>query len=159
MQDSMFAGLLFVHSLLRYVVLADVALATVLSALALRSLPEWRPLHKIVTVAAIIAVDLQLLLGVALWFRSPVVTAARTDMGAAMKAPMLRFFTVEHGFMMLVAVIAIHVGYGMAKRAADGARAHKAVAIGFGLGLVLMVAAIPWPMRAQLARPWLSLMP
>ncbi|MBM4342380.1 MAG: hypothetical protein FJ100_03265 [Deltaproteobacteria bacterium] len=147
--------LLPLHSLLRWVALGDVAAAALLCALALRSLPEWRPIHKITALVGLIAMDLQLLVGGALWLRSPLVQAARADMGAAMKEPVLRFFAVEHAAMMLLAVVAVHIGYARAKRAADGAQAHKAVAIGYGLAVILLLAGIPWPMRAGVARPWL----
>ena len=148
--------LLPLHSLLRWVALLDVAAAAILCAVALRSLPEWRPVHKVAALVGVIAMDLQLVIGAALWLRSPLVQVARANMGAAMKEPVLRFYAVEHAAMMVLAVIAVHVGYAMAKRAADGAKAHKAVAVGYGLAVVLLLAGIPWPMRAGIGRAWLA---
>ncbi len=148
--------LLPLHSFLRWVAFGDVFAAALMCAVALRTLPEWRPVHKIVAVVGLVAMDVQLLVGGALWLKSPLVQAARANMGAAMKEPVLRFFAVEHAAMMVLALVAVHVGYAKAKRAADGAAAHKAVAIGYGLAVLVMLAAIPWPMRAAIARPWLT---
>ncbi len=149
--------LLPLHSLLRWVAFADVFAAALLCAVALRTLPEWRPVHKITALMALIAMDLQLLVGGALWLKSPLVQVARANMGAAMKEPALRFFAVEHAAMMILALVAVHIGYARAKRAADGAAAHKAVAIGYGLAFLLLLAGIPWPFRGAVARPWLTM--
>ena len=73
-------------------------------------------------------------------------------MGSAMKDPLTRFFTVEHTLMMILAWILVHVGRTSVKRAADNDK-HKQMLISFGLALVLILAAIPWPFRAEIARP------
>lgn len=148
---------LAVHSLLRWVVLLDVGLCVAMSAMALKSLPEWRPGHKMLTMAAMIAADLQLLIGALVWQQSAVVQAGRADMAAAMKDPVMRFYTVEHAAMMILAAAALHVGYAKAKRASDGAAAHKAVVMGYGLALVIMIAAVPWPFRAAIGRALLPM--
>ncbi len=151
----MLATLQTLHSIVRWVVLPDLLVALVLCAVALRSAGAWSPVHKITAIAGLAATDLQWVLGAILWAQSPMVLAARADMGTAMRDPVLRFFAVEHPTMMVLAVIAVHVGYAKAKRAVDGAAAHKAILIGYGLGLLLMVAAVPWPFRGLVGRPLL----
>src|SRR5438874_1480566 len=54
------------------------------------------------------ALDLQLLLGLLLYFVvSPNMQAIRANFGEAMRTPGLRFWAVEHGTMMLLAVIVV----------------------------------------------------
>jgi len=76
-------------------------------------------------------------------------------MGPVMKDSFQRFFTIEHSLMMLLAWILVHVGRTSAKRAATDAAKHKKMLLFFGLALLLILAAIPWPFRTEIARPLL----
>ena len=90
-----------------------------------------------------------------LLFISPLALAAWADMGTAMKVRPLRFFTVEHTTMMLVAIGLAEMGAARARKAADASRAARATLIFGGLSLLLILAAIPWPFMGEIARPWL----
>ncbi len=71
-----------------------------------------------------------------------------------MKNHFFRFFWVEHPVAMLLSVILITAGYKMAKQnVADEVKYRKAF-IFFLLALVLILAAVPWPFRADIGRPW-----
>ena len=59
---------------------------------------------------AIVAVDVQLFLGLCLYAVSPLVRAAWANMAGAMEQHELRFFSVEHLTVMILAVAAAHVG-------------------------------------------------
>ena len=96
--------------------------------------------------------DIQLLLGLALYFGNSWFDKLK-DMGNTMKDPIGRFFTVEHGFMMLLAWILVHVGRASVKKADTDAKKYKRMLIFFGLAIVLIIAAIPWPFRHAIERP------
>ena len=100
--------------------------------------------------AFMIAMDLQLLLGLVLYiFLSPFTHEAFGDFAAAMKAPGLRFWAVEHVAAMAVAVVLTHVG----RRAAKSGHSRNA-GIFYLLAIVLMAIGMPWPFRADgAARP------
>ena len=98
---------------------------------------------------------LQFVLGVLLLFISPLALAAWGDMGTAMKVRPLRFFTVEHTTMMIVALGVAEMGAARARKAVDAARAARATLVFGGLSLLLILAAIPWPFMGEIARPWL----
>lgn len=98
---------------------------------------------------------LQLLLGIILFFVSPLAQAALADMGAAMRVRPMRFFTVEHTTMMIVALAIAQVGSIRARKAHDAARAARVSLTFGGLSLLLILAAIPWPFFGEIARPWL----
>jgi len=99
--------------------------------------------------------DIQLLLGLVLYFSNSWFDKLKTGMGPVMKNPVDRFFTVEHTSMMILAWILVHVGRTSVKRAGTDAAKHKKMLIFFGLALLLILAAIPWPFRAEIARPFL----
>ena len=74
-------------------------------------------------------------------------------MGPVMKNGHDRFFTVEHSLMMILAWILVHVGRTSVKRASTDAAKHRKMLLFFGLALLLILAAIPWPFRTEIARP------
>src|SRR5690606_15545150 len=62
---------------------------------------------------AFIFTHLQLLLGLILFFMSPKVQFG----GSMMSNSLLRFFTIEHSLLMIIAIILITMGYSRAKKA------------------------------------------
>ncbi len=134
------------HSGLRWVVLLLLLLAVTAAFQAWRG---GRDLGK-TPLYAMMAVHVQLLLGLILYFISPYV---KFEAGV-MKDALTRFYTVEHITMMLLAIVLVTLGYSRAKRAA-GTAAKGRTAFWFYLaGLLLILAAIPWPFRAGLGGNW-----
>jgi hypothetical protein len=71
-----------------------------------------------------------------------------------MKDPFYRFFWVEHPFGMIVSVILITVGYGMAKKPVSDQTKFKKAFWYFFIALLLILATVPWPFRQTIGRPW-----
>jgi len=67
-----------------------------------------------------------------------------------MKDPFLRFFQVEHPISMLLAILFITLGYGMAKKQVEDAVKFKKALRYFILALILILAAVPWPFRGDI---------
>ncbi|MDI6693773.1 MAG: hypothetical protein QME21_01885 [Anaerolineales bacterium] len=92
-----------------------------------------------------IAMDVQLLLGLLLYFVfSPLTRTALSNLGAAMGSADLRFFALEHALYMFLAVIFAHLGSILARRATDAKAKHQRAAIFFGLALLLILLGMPW---------------
>ena len=92
------------------------------------------------------ALNVQLIVGLLLLFVfSPLFKLALQDMSAAMSDSSIRYFIVEHPIMMLLAVGAGHAGISRSKKAEQSSGKHKAILIGVGVCLLLMLMAIPWP--------------
>ena len=62
---------------------------------------------------------------------------------------LLRFFTMEHTLMMLIAIILVTIGNRMAKTGNA-----KRVFWYYFIALVIILAAIPWPFRTELGAGW-----
>src|SRR3954447_1151495 len=93
-----------------------------------------------------IALDLQFLLGLLLYFAlSPTTRAILGNFGEAMRDPVARFWAVEHVTTMILAVALGHVGRVLARRARTARAARLRAAICFGLATILMIAGTPWP--------------
>ena len=100
-----------------------------------------------------ISCDIQLLLGLILYFSNSWFDRLK-DLGNNMKEPYNRFFTMEHMSMMVIAWILVHVGRASVKRAnTDGAK-HTRMLLFFGIAILLILAAIPWPFREIIAKPY-----
>ncbi|WPP49379.1 cytochrome B [Catalinimonas niigatensis] len=149
----MYTGLLHLHSALRYVVLILLIIAVINALMKWQGKKEFKPVDKKIYLFTLIATHTQLLIGLILYFVSPIVDQAYADFGAAMKDAMLRFWAMEHFALMLIAIILITIGYSSSKKVVDAVVKHKKIAIFFLLGLVLILFAIPWPF-SNVARPW-----
>lgn len=126
----MHSSLLFAHSLLRWLVIGAGLLA-VLRGSARRG----GPLARVFAVS----LDLQVLVGLLLYWMSPITSTAIMHMGTAMQNRVVRFWAVEHGAMMLVALALAHVGV------ARGRKGKMGAAVLVALALVAVLAATPWP--------------
>ena len=140
----MYSGALLLHSWLRWVVLILGAIAVwrVMTAAPAR---RWSPADDRALKLFSMSFDLQILIGLLLFFwLSPNISAAAQDVSAAMRQPQLRFWLVEHPVGMLAAVVLMSVGRVRVRRAPEDLKARRA-RLFFGLGFLLMLAAIPWP--------------
>lgn len=99
--------------------------------------------------------DIQLLVGLLLYFVfSEKAKAGLANMGAAMKDSALRFFTVEHTLMAVIAIALVHIGKSKVKKATSDAQKHKLALIFYGIAFILILALIPWPFRQVLGANW-----
>ena len=129
-------GLLDLHNLLRWVVVVFFVVAIVSAIVAQR----WTPAQNSLSRWFSVIFGVQVLVGLILWFVSPLVQSSLSDMGAAMGDPTRRFFVLEHPLLMIVSVILVDIG-GSRGRKTDNPR----VALVFYLIAAAAVAyAIPW---------------
>jgi hypothetical protein len=144
--------LLFLHSWLRWGVVALIVIALTRALRGARSDVPWSDADSRVRVASVAAFDTQVMLGVLLFFVSPMTPKSGAAFGAYMKVSQLRFFTVEHGFAMILALAALHVGSVKSKRADNDHDRHKKWAVAVSVALFFVLAGIPWPFLPY-ARP------
>lgn len=100
--------------------------------------------------------DVQLLLGLILYFSKGWFGVLTADFAAAMRAAGTRFFAIEHFLLMFIALVVAHVVRTRSRKAASDVLKHRWAALGYLLSFVLMLAAIPWPFL-EYGRPWLRL--
>lgn len=140
----MYQFLLGLHSLNRWIVL-------VLGVLAfLIALKKWLGNEAPATARDrlglffTISMDIQFLFGIGLYFVTPWMKQLTQWPAITMRDPVARFWSVEHVFGMVIALILVHVGRVVAKKA-TGVSRYKKTAIYFGLALLIMLLTTPWP--------------
>lgn len=138
---------LVIHNILRWAVLLFGVWAVIGAVGATIAKRPYRNSDNKAGLFFMISCDIQLLLGLILYFTGIWFDKLKSGMGAVMKDPIDRFFAVEHALMMIVAWILVHMGRTMVKRADTDAQKHKRTLIYFGLALLLILAMIPWPFR------------
>jgi hypothetical protein len=142
----MYETILLFHSWLRWAVLLSGLVA------AARGIAGWRR-HKPWTLSDeragfwfITTLDVQFLLGLALYLLlSPITRAAMQDFGGAMGNSALRFWAVEHLFGMFVGIALAHVGRSRIHKTGSDVRRHGLAALFFTLAIVAIIVSIPWP--------------
>ena len=141
----MYAFTLALHNITRWIVLILAVVAVVNAFLGWFRKQEWSARDRKIGSFFAMSVDIQLLLGLLLYFvLSPITKAAFQDFGAAMSQPDLRFFSLEHAFYMILVVVFAHLGSTLAKKAPNSQAKFKRAAIFFTLALLLILAGMPW---------------
>jgi hypothetical protein len=149
----MYPTILFLHSWLRWAVILLGLLAIVRGIIGGTSRRPWTPVDDRVGLLFIISLDVQVLIGLLLYFvLSPITQAALADFGGAMRVSALRFWAVEHVFGMVVGVFLAHRARSRVRAIPDAVRKHRVAAIFFALAMVAILASIPWP-GTPYARP------
>lgn len=146
---------LSLHNILRWLVLLFGLLAIIRSINGLNFKRGYTGQDNRIGMWFVSLLDLQVLLGLLLYFvLSPLTTVALQNFGRAMGNAPMRYFLVEHAVLMLLALVAAHVGRVMARKADSAASKHRRTAIWFAISLLIVLAAIPWPFLAA-GRPLL----
>lgn len=133
-------GLIAAHSGLRYIVLALLLIA-IINALLNRRAGGYLKKDKMINLFTMIFIHIQLLLGLVLYFVGPKVNFSNWIQGIEN----VHFFAIEHALMMILAVILITLGRKKAEKQPVDAIKHKMILRYYGLGLILIFIAIPWP--------------
>jgi len=96
--------------------------------------------------------DIQLLIGISLFVSNAWFDKVKAGMGDVMKNNIDRFVIIEHGLIMIIAWVLVHVGKSAIKKSDDKTK-HKKMLVFFGIALLLILVSIPWPFRTEVARP------
>ncbi|MCS7039008.1 MAG: hypothetical protein RMN24_10315 [Anaerolineae bacterium] len=142
----MYPLFLALHNLLRWLVIIAAIIVLVRTLRGLRSRRPWTALDDRMGQLYTVSMDIQLLVGLVLFFvLSPLTRMALTNMAAAMSDATMRFFVVEHFPYMLVAVILAHIGRVRVRKAAEDRARFRQTLIWMGLSFLIVLIAIPWP--------------
>jgi len=147
--------ILIIHSILRWAVLLFGIWAVLKAIGGLNAKRNYAGSDNKTGLFFMISCDLQLLIGLVLYFGNSWFDMIKTNPAGVMKTSVMRFFAMEHALMMIIAWLLVHVGRSMIKRANTDAQKHKRTLVFFGIALLIILAMIPWPFRATgIGRQW-----
>ncbi len=147
--------MLHAHNFLRWIVLILALLTVVKSLGGMSGKKPFTSGDRKTVLFYMISMDIQLLLGLALYFTGAwgIKNIQNQGMGNVMKDATSRFFAIEHTVGMLLAIIFVHVAYAAVKKPIADAAKFKKVFLFSLLSLIAILASIPWPFREMIGRP------
>jgi len=148
-------GILDLHNVLRWIILILLLISIITAFSGWQRAKVFTAADKRIWLFTLISAHINFLVGLYLLFlgKFGILTTDLPEGTSLMKNRSLRFYWVEHPLMMLLSIILITVGYGMAKKpVADKVKFRKAFWF-FLIALILILASIPWPGLADIGRP------
>lgn len=102
---------------------------------------------KAITIFTIL-LDIQMLVGMLLYFIfSDLIKVAFADFAAAMGNQVLRFFSLEHTLVMVIAIVIAHLAGATGKKEIPDKAKFKRAAFLATVAFLLLLAGIPWTSR------------
>jgi len=143
---------LIIHSWLRWFILILAIIILVKSAMGISGNKDYLKGDNAMASAFVGLLDLQLLVGISLYFWSPITANAWGGDISPMKDAGIRYWAVEHLSMMIIAIIIAHLGKIKVKKLSDSTKKFKTQLIYFGIALLLILSRIPWGESERLFR-------
>lgn len=134
----MYSTFLLLHSVNRYFVLILIIVLVFKSLAGWMTRSQYTTTDNRISLFTLIFAHIQFLLGIVLYFNSPFVTFS----SETMKDPFLRYWTVEHTTMMLIAIIFITAARSTSKKMSDPVARHKRLFIFNTVALMVILGSI-----------------
>ena len=127
------------HKSWAYLALLLLVVAVVSALIGFASKKEFTANDRKIALFGLIGSHVQLLVGLILYFVSPLGLA-----GFSMKVAEARLTSLEHPLINVIALVLITIGWSKHKKAATSELKFKSFAVFYTLGLLLILARIPW---------------
>ena len=128
------------HSGWAYIALLLLIVAVVNAGLGLLGKKEFTPKDRKIAIMGLIGTHTQLLIGLILYFVSPL---GFSSLGQ-MSDKMLRLTSLEHPLINIIAITLITIGWSKHKKLTTSKSKFKTFSIYYGIGLLLILSRIPW---------------
>ena len=128
------------HSGWAYLALLLLLFAIINSWIGMTSKKEFTPKDRMIALFGLIAIHIQLVVGLILYFVSPLGKAAFGNMSDAAT----RLTSLEHPLINIIAIVFITIGWSKHKSAANSEAKFKSIALFYSIGLALILIRIPW---------------
>lgn len=139
--NTLYTILQAAHSGLRWVVLLLFVVSLVNYLLGWQLKRAYQKRDKTLFTLNLSFFHLQVLLGIVLYFVSPRIQFSEQTFSTTF----IRFFTVEHALIMLLAAILLTVGSSKIKKIAADSKKFKSGFYFLLVSFLLILTAIPWP--------------
>lgn len=151
----MYQLVLSLHSIIRWLVLAGLIIAIYRSYKGWFNKSTFSKSDKTIRQVSASLLHLQFLLGIILYFVSPLTGYLISHFGIAIKNPVIEFFGMSHSAAMFIAVVVISIGVQRSKKAPTDTKMFSRMAIFYSIGLLIILIMLPWPFSPFVQRPLL----
>jgi hypothetical protein len=132
------------HSGWAYLALLILIIAAVNALIGFSSKKEFTLKDRKIALFALIAIHIQFLVGIILYFVSPNGLQMIKAVGMGGLTTESRLLALEHPLINIIAITLITIGWSKHKKLLTGESKFKTFSIFYGLGLVLILSRIPW---------------
>lgn len=139
----MYSITLEIHSILRYVILLFLVVLIVKNLIGWINQTKFTGFDGVFSTVTVSTIHLQLIVGIVLYFISPLVSFK----SHVMQNEIMRYYTVEHLLLMLVAIGLFTAGRVKLKRKDDSTSKHRTGFIYNTSGLLIVIAALAMSSR------------
>lgn len=150
----MYTTLLSLHSIFRWLVVIGVLYTLYRAYSGIFSKRTFDPADAKTRKYTVIFAHIQLVLGLALYFMSPLTKYFMSNFSTAVKVRDIRFYGMEHTVVMVVAIALLTIGSAISKKKTDDRAKFKALAIWFTIAVILVLLMTPWPFSPFSGRPF-----
>lgn len=150
----MYTTLLSLHSIFRWLVIIGVIYTLYRAYSGLMSKREFSKDDGNARKYTVILAHLQLVMGLIMYFTSPLTQYFISNFKAAVPVKEFRFYGMEHSITMVIAIVLITIGSALSKKKPADAAKFKALAIWFTIALILILLMTPWPFSNFSQRPF-----
>jgi len=143
----MYEFTLAVHNIIRWIALILLVFAVITSFIGWFRKRKYMDIDRKVGTYTTIFLDIQLLLGLLLYIIfSEFGLKGILDNGFSfvMENAIYRQYAIEHSLLMLLGIIAAHLGSILPRRVEESKAKFRRAAIWFTIALVLILAGMPW---------------
>ncbi len=151
----MYPFLLALHSLIRWLVVIAIVVSLFTTWRGWLQSQTFTTRNRLIRTVTTAVSHIQGMIGIALYFISPVVQYFLHNFGNAVKLREIRFFGLEHSSMMLTGIILLTIGAYKSKRRPTDKEQFKTLAIWYTIAFVIMFFSIPWAFSPLTSRPYL----
>ncbi len=138
----MYTTLQSLHSYIAYFLLAVLIIAIVYNFISFMQGKEYNETNRKMSLLGLAATHLQVLLGIILYYISPLGFANIS--GPGMKDSVSRLYFLEHPLLMLLAAVLITIGYSKSKKLTLSDKKFRTMLAFYIVGLVFILSRIPW---------------
>ena len=149
----MYQFILAFHSLIRWLVLISLLVSIFTTYSGWFKHKVYTRQDNFIRMITVIIAHTQLIIGLWLYFISPIVNYFLHNFKDAVHNRQIRFFGMEHITMMVIAITLITIGSAKAKRQTTAHQKFKTTAIWFTIGLLVILSSIPWSFSPLISRP------
>lgn len=145
----MYNGLIHAHSGFRWLVVIFLIIAILKSFMAMKNKQAFTKSDNLIALLLLSFTHLQFVIGLAIYFMG----GKLASIGDSMKDGAMRFWSLEHGLLMIVAIILITIGRVKSKKAATDELKHKKGLVFYSIAfLIILWAGLIKPYL--LGKPW-----
>lgn len=151
----MYPTLLALHSLVRWLVLGCMLYSIYRAYIGYANHKIFSKTDNTLRHWTATMAHIQLMIGILLYTRSPVVNYFWSNRASALQELELTFYGILHIVLMFTAIVLLTIGSALAKRKPTDKEKFRTILLWFSIALAIIFIAIPWPFSPLSHRPFL----